>query len=407
MARSGAGVKAIIETLGAVVGLAAYLFVVGGAIVWLRANHAGLPGEVVVAATPNPGLIAAGLVFIWEGLLVAAGAITMIATIWALIRWSEEGEIGGRKLKPVLVNLIISIAVATAVGILAWAVVEYKRTALAVGVAALAYIAAFTALRQRAGRHEWIGEPERPGVAVRSGRTARAVTYGAVTLLVTAGVAIAFNADEASRLHPVTVELTDGRCVAGLYVTRNSGEILIMTPPATTHPSSAEYRLLTLQSDVVSTIRLAQGRVATEGRHPVAASGCPASLAQSTRTGTSGAPAGATGRTGEPGAQGAPGKPGAKGTGAVGGKGGNGGAGGLGGTGGVGGTGGAGGAGGTGKTGERGPPGPQGKQGAAGKEGPRGATGERGPKGVAGPRGAAGPRGPAGRTSSDSLPVTR
>ena len=164
MAGSPGRLTRIVTVVGAVAGLAGYVFVIGGIVVWLRADHAGLPGDLVVASTPSSDLLAVGLLFLWQGVVTAASAALVAVVVGVMLL--VIGALQGRARIAVIVGLAALVLAAVIFAILDWAIT----TATVVGGALLYALASFAL--SRGGR--------RPALPPQAQPVPRAVATSAI-----------------------------------------------------------------------------------------------------------------------------------------------------------------------------------------------------------------------------------
>lgn len=82
----------VLTAVGASLGLLGFVAFFGAAILWVRMDEVGLPGNEAVAIVPRSVLVATGANFLVPALLLALGFTVVLYLIDALATWISEGS---------------------------------------------------------------------------------------------------------------------------------------------------------------------------------------------------------------------------------------------------------------------------------------------------------------------------
>jgi hypothetical protein len=456
----------VVQVLGAVVALGGYVLLVGAIVDWANLDAIDAPALNVVADTPRNELFGLGLqaLAVWVGLatlfLLAAGFLALVSgpqrsramgvlviaalvvgfatwlvqvSVWGLLllvgvvaaivgvllfRSRPRGQ-GARLTKKA--DFVLAALIGSGLGVALELLLVKPGHLKGFGIAVVAVlvvlwvaveIARWLSLRRAAAAAEPVygrtlmehGFGAGPSPAARQRNAGRRCLASILVL----AVVLAAAAVEARRTHRfwiARVSMTNGTCVAGMLLVRDSEEVLL--GGRQTVGRHVLDRTVAIPASVISSVQV----IGPPGEtHPIRARSCgrvtheenlkapqPAPLVPSgeavvlnggerTIVGPEG-PEGQRGPEGSEGKRGYEGKQGPRGAdGAEGHEGGKGPEGSEGKRGGE---------------GKQGPRGADGKQGPEGKRGTQGAQGSSGPPGPRGPRGHTGPRGPRGYPAID------
>ena len=190
---------------GAFAGLVAFLYVIGGAVMWIRFRSAGLPADQAVSLVPRDQLLVIGLrVLVLPALL--SGAVFALLAQRQRRRQLEYATWGQVPLRASLCWLgaivVLGLVVPLTPGALAWP------------------IAAFALW---AGWHQCIAEAFRP-TDPRTFPLWRAV---GLAVLLSAGVSLARQFDSPVQLPSATVQVGDRPSQTGVLVSANSDQVAV------------------------------------------------------------------------------------------------------------------------------------------------------------------------------------
>ena len=173
-----------VATIGAgVVGLTAYVYLLGGAVMWLRLTAARLPADEVMEAFQNRQLLSMGMKALFAELILLALVAGLVWAAWRVACWLEQrrsrrtaGEPGRQRQEPLdeYVLLVVLRSLVGAITVMALVATAFDFSsedtatvwALAVAVGGLLIGAADVADRRPTGPQRLAGLPGQRAVEV-------------------------------------------------------------------------------------------------------------------------------------------------------------------------------------------------------------------------------------------------
>jgi len=173
-----------VATIGAgVVGLAAYVYLLGGAVMWLRLTAARLPADEVMEAFQSRQLLSMGMKALFAEIVLLALVAGLVWAAWRVACWLEqrrkrrtEGEPGRQRQEPLdeFVLLVVLRSLVGAITVMAVVATAFDFSsegtatvwALGIGVVGLLIGAVDVADRRPTGPQRLAGLPQRRPVEI-------------------------------------------------------------------------------------------------------------------------------------------------------------------------------------------------------------------------------------------------